>query len=187
MRGIALALTLGALFGYSARGQVADLHPAACPVDVPINEQAIAGDRVQTFDSLFKVTALVRSLTSPVVYATTAAPHALPDRRKQNPDDGPASFMTAVMAAINASASSIYSGEELSPEDLDDLHIQILRREKTTERPLEPQRLTVALCLALMMATYSWKIGSYSGMKCCVFLLFLVYFRLRSLHDTTGE
>ncbi|KAJ3498057.1 hypothetical protein NLG97_g1417 [Lecanicillium saksenae] len=163
----------------------------------------ITEEKQNSFDSSFKVGSFVRSLTPPPAYQTTPAPRAHgdgPDATGQSENtEGEAenySFMTAAirpfLAALNASTlgpRSLYPEGSadfkiLALEGLDEPQMQILKRTPAVAQNLEPHRLMIALMLSLMMATYGWKIGSYSGLKCCVFLLFLVYFRLRSIHNT---
>ncbi len=186
MRPTIVAVAFGTFFGYTVRGQVAGINEA-CPA-VHHHKPLDAG-----VESLFKVTTLVRSLTpASAAHQTTAAA----DQRAKAPNEAVNySLVTAAMrpflAALNAStlgqAMYLEGGDDAklpAPEELDDLQIQILKRTPVINQNFEPHRLSIALMLSLMMATYGWKIGSYSGMKCCVFLLFLVYFRLRGMHDT---
>ncbi|KAJ6787048.1 hypothetical protein PWT90_03187 [Aphanocladium album] len=203
MKAIVVAATLGVFFGYTAMGQV-DFVKEACPAaDYHMAQKESISEKQSSVESLFKVTSLVRSLTPPPAYQTMPVPRAHADGSgatgQSEKKEGHAenyNFMTAAirpfLAALNASTlgpRSIYlegSAEFklLALEEVEEPQIQILKRTPVVSQDLEPHRLLIALLLSLVMATYSWKLGSHSGLKCCVLLLFLVYFRLRSMHDT---
>lgn len=198
MRPTTIMVAVGAIFNCMVQGELVEIK-AACPAGDSSTFRAPV-EKPNGFDSLFKVTALVRSLTSPVTYQTTTPQADLDGQTgpEQKRDTTAGSFVTAAMrpflAALNASSVSqraryLEQGEDgggnalLWFEEQEDLQMQILKRTPTANQNIDSHRLSVALTLSLMMATWGWKIGSYSGLKCCVFLLFLVYFHLRSMHN----
>lgn len=205
MRAVAVAAVGAALLGHAALSEEMKLRDAFPAANQYMRAHEIAADTHDGLKSIFNVTALVRSLTSPAVFQTTTTPKAgLEEEERhakyvqsQNKDGaGSHNFMTAalrpILAAFNVLAAAqrhvpSYLVEEIqSPavKQSADVQIQILSRTSAIHQQLEPQRLLIALALSVMTAMYGWKAGSYSGLKCCTFLLFLVYFRLRSMDDT---
>ncbi|KAJ2971521.1 hypothetical protein NQ176_g7646 [Zarea fungicola] len=207
MRAVAVAAVGAALLGHATLGENIKLRDAFPEANRYMRANEIASDAQDGFRSLFNVTALVRSLTSPSpeVFQTTTTPkagleeHERHDKCVQSQNNagaGSHNLMTAalrpILAAFNVLAVAqrqmrSYLVEEIqSPivKQSADVQIQILSRTPAINQQLEPPRLLIALTLSVMTAMYGWKMGSYSGLKCCTLLLFLVYFRLRCMHNT---
>lgn len=197
MRAIVFAAALGTLHGYMARAQVGNAKEA-CPATQHQKQPfARCADTSNGFESIFEITA-VRSLT-PAAHQTRAAARTFSvakDQEAKTFNDAvnyslARAAMRPFLATLNASAarqrSTAFEGgsdAELSAlDELETPQMQILKRVPVENQSFKPHRLFMALVLSVMMAAYGWRMGSSSGLKCCVLLLFLVSFHLRSMHD----
>lgn len=179
---------------------MSSVNEACLAVNHYLPYTAIDAEGSTKLQSLFTGKTLVHNPTPPLALQTTndqgADTGATRQSIEQRSEIKNRSFMSAAIrpafTVFNASVGeqgAIYHEEGnytrlLGADQLEDLQIQILNRTPVLKQTIEPQKLTAALILSFSLAIYGWKIGSQSGLKCCVFLLFLVYFRLRSMHDT---
>lgn len=199
MRATVVAAVLGTFFGYAARGEVENVEEGCPAAQLYMPPNSRVADKPTTFKPTFEVTTLVRGYP-PSTHQTTAAVRTDRDAKDQNAKKSNETvnysllraavrpFLTTLNAnALRQCSMAFEASDDVrlsAPDELEDLQIQILKRTPLENQSFKPHRLSMALTLSVMMAAYGWKMGSYSGLKCCVLLLFLVSFHLRSMHDT---